>query len=765
MAATLPDAPPTLRPLRSTIAPLLAGAALLLAGLATALALLPETTVELPPRDAYARRFAELAAGHGATVGEQPHVELAWPEEERAAVRELLGEETSRWLAAHRRVLPVEVGQPVVWEDARGVLELDLGGDLAPWGARWMPSSAADLFTAAGRQPRDVCAPLLRPGERRGEPRAGGTFQQAPLTLIDLAGAAEPAHLAIQDPPGATVRCQRRPGSAREALAASRLGRAPVWPAVAGKLVWGAAVWVLLGILTLRRRVDFVAAGLLGAAVLLTTLVGAALAAGSARAVLLIAVAGAAVRALWAFVLWSTAESWLRGSLPGFTTSLDFLRRGRLGSRGGLALLRGWGAGAALAGLTMLALAAAEALPGVAPAQPLAHLPPWGLSGNPLASAVGWVATALLLYGLVVQVLPGAVAAVVAAGVTGWVAPAIELAPRWTEWMAASGLSLLLLVVFRRYGLSAALVAGLTGRALPALALAVLHSEWLAGSAVSLALLAAAPLVVGLVGVRRGEEMERHADAAPAFVRRLERERRVAYEMDLLAQLQTRLLPRSLPHLPGYQLTARSLIATEAGGDLYDFQWDDAGRLWLAAGDVSGHGYSCAIAQATVKAALLSLIGVDRSPAAVMSELDRVLRATLAEQQFVTLFLACLQPATGELRVASAGHPYAVLFHDGVVEEVQLPGLPLGRGPRRSYDERTLRLERGSVLLLYSDGLVEATNRRGEEYGYDRPLAVLRQAAQWNAAEILERLLFDWRGHLGAEPAADDTTLVVLKRR
>lgn len=230
-------------------------------------------------------------------------------------------------------------------------------------------------------------------------------------------------------------------------------------------------------------------------------------------------------------------------------------------------------------------------------------------------------------------------------------------------------------------------------------------------------------------------------------------------------RLQVRLLPRSLPHPPGYQLTARSLIATEAGGDLYDFQWDDAGRLWLASGDVSGHGYSCAIAQATVKAALLSLIAAERTPAAVMRELDRVLRATLAEQQFVTLCLLRLEPATGELELASAGHPFPLLFHDGAVEEIELPGLPLGRGPRRDFPSRALRLASGGVLLLYSDGLVEGADRRGAQYGYDRPLAVLRQAAQWNAAEILERMLFDWRGHLAGEPAADDTTLVVLKRR
>src|SRR4029079_2394911 len=109
-------------------------------------------------------------------------------------------------------------------------------------------------------------------------------------------------------------------------------------------------------------------------------------------------------------------------------------------------------------------------------------------------------------------------------------------------------------------------------------------------------------------GLARGEAVEHDPGAVPEFVRREARERRLTYEMDLLSRMQTGLLPQSLPRLPGYEVTARSLLATEAGGDLYDFLRDERGRLWIAAGDVSGHGYSCAIGQASIKASLLSLV-------------------------------------------------------------------------------------------------------------------------------------------------------------
>jgi len=96
--------------------------------------------------------------------------------------------------------------------------------------------------------------------------------------------------------------------------------------------------------------------------------------------------------------------------------------------------------------------------------------------------------------------------------------------------------------------------------------------------------------------------------------------------------------------------------------------------------------------------------------------------------------------------------------------EIELPGLPLGQGPPRHYREIEVTLPRGGVLLLFSDGLYEATDPDGRPYGFDRPRQVLADAASWNAAEVLERLIYDWRRHLAGNPSPDDTTLVVLKR-
>jgi sigma-B regulation protein RsbU (phosphoserine phosphatase) len=275
----------------------------------------------------------------------------------------------------------------------------------------------------------------------------------------------------------------------------------------------------------------------------------------------------------------------------------------------------------------------------------------------------------------------------------------------------------------------------------------------------------------GVAGVRRGVAAEgAEVDMAPPppFVLRLERERRLEVEMELLARMQLGLLPSKLPAVPGWELAARSLLADRAGGDLYDFVSDRAGHWWIAAGDVAGHGFSCAVAQAMVKAALASLLGRESSPAAVLAETDRVLRTAAAARSFTSLALLRLDPSTGELLFANAGHPYPLLAQPGEpAREVALPGLPLGQGPPRAYADLRLELAPGATLVLCSDGLFEALaagRGGGAPYGYERPLRLLGELAGRPAAEVLDGLLEDWRRFRGPGAPEDDTTIVVLRR-
>jgi sigma-B regulation protein RsbU (phosphoserine phosphatase) len=276
--------------------------------------------------------------------------------------------------------------------------------------------------------------------------------------------------------------------------------------------------------------------------------------------------------------------------------------------------------------------------------------------------------------------------------------------------------------------------------------------------------LTAAVAVLGAAGLSRSEGVESGGLPAPAFMRRLAEERRLHHEVDLLAKMQLGLLPQEMPKVEGYEFAARSVLASEAGGDLYDFVRDEAGRLWISAGDVAGHGYSCAIAQAMVKAGVISLAATEESPARVLRQLDRVLRGVEFEHSFTSLALVRLDPASGGAVLANAGHPYPLLILHRKPEELVLPGLPLGRGPARDYDDLPFHMPSGSLLVLCSDGLFEALDKNGAPYGFERAREVLRVMAHRPAVEIVDSLLNDCRRHRGDEEAPDDMTVVVVKR-
>ncbi len=752
--------------LRGAVLRLLGGAAVLAAGFAAGAALLPTGRVgDLPPRKAFVDQYREVARRHGIGLAPSaPRVRLLVPSDENRAARRLIGEGADVWLARHGRGLEVEVSQSAQWGPAQGRLVLGFSATREPGDVRWEPETVPGFFSPRAPQPEGICTLLLRGGERVGSQRETSGSQQAVETLTPIVGADPPEHLYHLDPAGGQVMCSRRPGSVQAAAAdLDAHGFGAGWPKWIAPLALVGFAVVLFVVLAFRARLDLWNAALLAGLFLVTALLG-----DWPITLPMVLLQGVTIpaTAVWLLLAWAAAESWARAQLPDFTTTLDTLRRGRLGARAGRELLAGWAAGAGLAGLRVGLLAAAVALPGVEPGGSTAALPLFGLGGHPLRRAMVWVVALLLALVLGRRLAPRWSVPLALLTVPLMATP-LGMLPWLGQYGAGVLLTALLLLVLRRSGLTAALVAALVAGLLPTAALALRYADWLpvtTGIAVVVVLL---PLVAGFVGLTRGETIEHDPGAVPEFVRREERQRRLTYEMDLLARMQTGLLPQSLPRLPGYEVTARSLLATEAGGDLYDFIRDERGRLWIAAGDVSGHGYSCAIGQASVKASLLSLVDGHATPARILERVDRVIRGTsFGNRQFVTLCLVCLEHDSGRLLVANAGHPFPVLaLPQQPPRELELPGLPLGQGPPRRYRDLEVTLSKGGVLLLYSDGLYEATDLAGNPYGFDRPSRILAGATAWNAAEVMERLLFDWRRHLAGAPAADDTTLVVLKRQ
>jgi len=204
--------------------------------------------------------------------------------------------------------------------------------------------------------------------------------------------------------------------------------------------------------------------------------------------------------------------------------------------------------------------------------------------------------------------------------------------------------------------------------------------------------------------------------------------------------------------------------ATEIGGDYFDFIPLKGGRLGLAFGDVSGHGLTSGIVMAMTKSALLVQVGYDPAPRRVMEVLNDTVMKTAPKRILMTFFFGILDPEAGTLRFASAGHldPYVYRSRSRQLEALSAWGFPLGVRRRESFPEQTVTFGPGDRLILYSDGLIEALDDRGEPFGFDRFEEVILTHGGKSAAEIREALLKSIRGFTRNRPPEDDQTLVVM---
>ncbi|HEX6903509.1 MAG TPA: PP2C family protein-serine/threonine phosphatase [Thermoanaerobaculia bacterium] len=734
------------------------------AGLVLAGTFLPEWRAGRPlDREVYRQKFRELAArgGFGLKPGE-PRVALVTRGPEQLEPFRPLGDEGSRWLEETGTAVRVSVQHEASRLDGTGDLAFDFSLDGQPQLLSWWQGgrSVFELpsLEEADRSATPLASLLLAPGETLG-PNRGGIAMTFPRLLYPLHGGGRPQHLTGFLTQG--VLLERAPGPVgEEAGAAADAQMIRVITHGWGQIFLVLLLAGLFLVLLMKSRLSATNGALLAALTLVTLLPTP----GSTFGPPFTYVLFSGIVTLWVFFVWSSGESLLRSTGPGFTTSLDALRALRLGPRGGRALLVGLACGSALAGFRLALPSLAEALPGVWLKRASLELPVFRPLGSPVADGAVVAGGVALALALALRVVPLSWAPVAAAVAAGLFLDPLPLQPGLASLAANALFCGLLAWIARRYGLTALLTASMATFLLPAAAFSAMHFAWMPTSfAVTTGLLAVLALL-GFLGITRSGSAEIARLAPPNFVRRLEEERRLRSEMALLATMQRGLLPRELPRIEGYEMAARSVIANEAGGDLYDVLRDDDGYVWIAAGDVAGHGYSCAIAQAMTKSALASLAGRGRTPAEVLHRMDRVLQEAGPKRNFTSLALLRLRPGTGEALVSNAGHPYPVLLAGEEIRELEMPGLPLGMGPRRHYQDHPLTLPPGAALVFCSDGLFEASDGGGRVYGFDRLRQVLRDIRYMPADRILDALFADWRHHLRATRSMDDTTVVVLKR-
>lgn len=240
---------------------------------------------------------------------------------------------------------------------------------------------------------------------------------------------------------------------------------------------------------------------------------------------------------------------------------------------------------------------------------------------------------------------------------------------------------------------------------------------------------------------------------------------RLEQEMRLAREIQLALLPAALPQLPGWSMASRYTPARTVGGDFYDFIPRAGGQIGVLIADVSGKGMAAALLMATTRSILRSVIDAEDHPGAVLRRANTLLKREIPRGFFVTCLYGVLDPATGRLTFANAGHNLPVAQHGATVAPLRARGMPLGLMDDMAYEEQEATLEPGDLLLLYSDGLVEAHDDRRAMYGRARLAAALMGTPDDPSGCVLDAVLEDWRAFLGPNAEQeDDLTLIALRR-
>jgi phosphoserine phosphatase RsbU/P len=244
-----------------------------------------------------------------------------------------------------------------------------------------------------------------------------------------------------------------------------------------------------------------------------------------------------------------------------------------------------------------------------------------------------------------------------------------------------------------------------------------------------------------------------------------EAEKLMLSELAQASEIQQGLLPTEAPVYPGYDLAGFNLPCRTVGGDYYDFLPYRDGRLGLVVADVSGKGLPAALMMSSLQARVQMLLETNPDPAPALKTLNRNLAERCPLGRFITLFYGLLNPSTGALTYANAGHNHPVLIRrNGQIEYLTAEGMIMGLLPSVTYQSKETSLETGDLLALYSDGVTEARSAAGEEFGEERLAEFLLQRRAQPCLDTVRALLEYVRAWHSDATLTDDFTVVLLRR-
>ncbi len=254
--------------------------------------------------------------------------------------------------------------------------------------------------------------------------------------------------------------------------------------------------------------------------------------------------------------------------------------------------------------------------------------------------------------------------------------------------------------------------------------------------------------------------IERERLAAAEQARRI-----LARDLEQAAEIQRQFLPRGAPSPPGIELAGYNAPCRSVGGDYYDFIPRPGGKLLVVLGDVAGKGMPAALLMVNLQARMQLLAEHPGEPAEMVSILNRGMATACPDNRFVTFFLGEIDPATGNLAFCNAGHdPPLLVRAGGQLESLEGGGPVLGILPRLEYQPQASRLEPGDTVVVYTDGVTEAVNPAGEEFGRERLAELLVGLRARPVNEIIPAINEELRRFEAGAPATDDITILVARR-
>ena len=250
---------------------------------------------------------------------------------------------------------------------------------------------------------------------------------------------------------------------------------------------------------------------------------------------------------------------------------------------------------------------------------------------------------------------------------------------------------------------------------------------------------------------------------AELYARVADNESRLGREMKIAREIQRQLMPDEVPSLPPLQMSVLFKPVAQLGGDLYDFISFDDGRLAIVIGDVAGKGAPAALYGALSSGVIRTRAGRKYPPGQMLELVNKTLYQRPIEGQYVAVTYAIYEPQTRSVSLANSGLPYPLLLRAGQPTFLDVGGIPLGLFPDSRYEETSLQLQPGDILVFYSDGVVEIRNENGDEFGLRRLAETVRSNHEKSPDEIVKAVSTALRDFIGRVRPHDDRTMIVVK--